>query len=127
MSVGLQPALAALLVLAQLPLPVVGPVGLLGGHRQPAWYLGRLVAAAAQPAKHARGLTAAGLLVCGHGFLRVLAVGGGPGQLPAAIPGCLIELATQPIPLGPQLPGRQSLEVWAIGRVDGQPLATCPG
>ena len=34
-GVGFQPAVAALLVLAQLPLPIVGPVGLLGGHRQP--------------------------------------------------------------------------------------------
>jgi hypothetical protein len=32
-GVGLQPALAALLVLAQLPLPVMGPIGLLGRHR----------------------------------------------------------------------------------------------
>ena len=47
MGVGLQPALAALLVLAQLPLPVMGPVGLLGGHRQPTRYPGRLVLAAA--------------------------------------------------------------------------------
>ena len=51
-GVGLQPAVAALLVLAQLPLPVVGPVGLLGGHRQPTRHLGRLVVAAPQPAKH---------------------------------------------------------------------------
>jgi len=34
-GVGFQPAVAALLVLTQLPLPIVGPVGLLGGHRQP--------------------------------------------------------------------------------------------
>jgi hypothetical protein len=39
-SVGLQPAVAALLVLAQLPLPVMGPVGLLSGYRQPTRQLG---------------------------------------------------------------------------------------
>jgi hypothetical protein len=33
-GVGLQPALAVVLVLAQLPLPVMSSVGLLGGHRQ---------------------------------------------------------------------------------------------
>jgi hypothetical protein len=33
MRVGLQPAVPALLMLAQLPLPVMGPIGLLGGHR----------------------------------------------------------------------------------------------
>ena len=52
MGVGFQPAVAALLVLAQLPLPVMSAVGLLGGHRQPPWYGGGLVAAAAQEAKH---------------------------------------------------------------------------
>jgi hypothetical protein len=31
-GVGFQPSLAVLLVLAQLPLPVMGPVGLLGSH-----------------------------------------------------------------------------------------------
>jgi hypothetical protein len=46
MRVGLQPAVADLLVLAQLPLPLMGPVGLLGGHRQPTRHQGRLVAAA---------------------------------------------------------------------------------
>src|SRR5512132_2763551 len=33
LRVGLQPTIPALLVLAQLPLPIVGPVNLLGGHR----------------------------------------------------------------------------------------------
>jgi hypothetical protein len=33
--IGFQPAGAALLVLAQLPLPVMSPVSLLGCHRQP--------------------------------------------------------------------------------------------
>jgi hypothetical protein len=51
-GVGLQPALATLLVLAQLPLLIVGPVGLLGSHRQPTRYAGRLAVGAAQPAKH---------------------------------------------------------------------------
>jgi hypothetical protein len=64
-GVGLQPALAALLVLAQLPLPVIGPVDVLGGHRQPTRHLGGLVAAAAQPAKHAGWLVAGGWLVGG--------------------------------------------------------------
>jgi hypothetical protein len=43
-GVGFQPAVSALLVLAQLPFAVVGAVGLLGGHRQPTRYVGRLVA-----------------------------------------------------------------------------------
>jgi hypothetical protein len=45
-GVGLQPALAALLVLTQLSLPVMGPVELLSSHCQPTRHLGRLVAAA---------------------------------------------------------------------------------
>ncbi len=126
-GVGLQPAVAALLVLAQLPLPVMGPVGLLGGHRQPTRHPGRLVAAAAQPAKHARGLAAGGLLVGGQGCLGLLAVGGGPGQLPAAVAGGLVELAAQPVPLGPQLGRGQPLEIGAAGGVDGQGLAASPG
>jgi hypothetical protein len=31
-------------------------------------------------------------------------MGGGPAQLAAAVAGRLVELATQPVPLGPQLP-----------------------
>jgi hypothetical protein len=123
MGVGFQPPLAALLVLAQLPLPVVGPVDLLGGHRQSARYAGRLVAAAAQPAKHARGVTAGGLLVGGQGLLGVLAVGAGPGKLAAAVAGGLVEPAAQPVPLGPQLTGRHSSEIRAAGGVDRQGLA----
>jgi hypothetical protein len=46
-GVSLQPAVPVLLVLAQLPLPVMGPVGLLGGHRQPTRHLSRVVVAAA--------------------------------------------------------------------------------
>jgi hypothetical protein len=82
----------------------VGPVGLLGGHRQPTRHLGRLIAAAS-PAKHARGLAIGGLLVGGQGCLDLLAVGGGPGQLPAAVAGRLVELVTEPVPLGPQVGG----------------------
>ena len=44
-SVGLQPAGAAVLVLTQLPLPVIRPVDLLGGHRQATRDPGRLLAA----------------------------------------------------------------------------------
>jgi hypothetical protein len=103
-GVGFQPAVAALLVLAQLPLLVVGPVGLLGGHRQPAWHLSGRVAAAAQPAKHPGRLASAWLLVGGQDLLGLPAVGAGPDQLTAAVPGSPVELAAEPIPLGPQLP-----------------------
>jgi hypothetical protein len=99
-GVGFQPAVAALLVLAQLSLPIVRAVGLLGGHRQPTWYPGRLVAAA-QPAKHPRGLMTGGWLVGGQSLLGLLAVGGGPFELAAAIPGHLIEPLAEPVPLGP--------------------------
>jgi hypothetical protein len=99
-GVGFQPAVADVLVLAQLPLPVVSSVGLLGGHRQPTRHATRLVAAA-QEAKHPGGLLTGGLLVGGQGPLGLLAVGGGPGQLPGAITGRLVELATEPVPLGP--------------------------
>jgi hypothetical protein len=126
-GVGFQPALAALLVLAKLPLPIVGPVGLLGGHRKPTRYLGGLVVAAPQPAKHAGRLAIGGRLVGGQGLLDLLAVGAGPGQLPAAISGHLVELATQPVPLGPQLRCGQPLEVGAALGVDGQGLAAGPG
>jgi len=129
-GVGFQPAVAALLVLAQLPLPVMGPVDLLGGHRQSTRYAGRVVIAAAQPAKHARRLATGGLLIGSQrllGLLGLLAVGGGPGQLAAAVTRGLVELATQPIPLGPQLTGRESLEIWAARGVDGQGLAAGPG
>ena len=116
-GVGFQPALAALLVLAQLPLPVMSPVGLLGRHRQPTRHVAGLVAAAAQPAKHARRRVIGGLLVGGQGLLGLLAVGGGPGQLAAAVPGGLVELAAQPIPLSPQLGRGQPLEVGALASV----------
>src|SRR4029453_6713624 len=82
MRVGLQPAAAALLVLAKLAFAVVGAVGLLGGHRQPPWYGGGLVAVAAQPAKHAGRLVTGGLLVGGQELLGLLAGGAGPGGFP---------------------------------------------
>jgi hypothetical protein len=44
-GVGFQPAVPALLVLAQLSFPVMSAVGLLGGHRQPTRDPGRLLAA----------------------------------------------------------------------------------
>jgi len=65
-GVGFQPTVAAMLVLAQLPLPVMGAVDLLGGHRQSTRHLGGRVAVAAQPAKHPFGLAAGGLLVGGQ-------------------------------------------------------------
>jgi hypothetical protein len=123
MGVGLQPAAAGLLVLAQLPLPVMGPVGLLGGHRQPTRHPSGLVAAMAQPAKHAGGLTVGVLPVGGQGRLGLLAVDGGLVELARAVPGSLVELLAEPVPLGPQLPGRQPLQVGAAGGVDGQALA----
>jgi hypothetical protein len=92
-----------LLVLAQLPLPVIGPVGLLGRDRHPTRQPSGLVAAAAPPAKHAGRLATGWLLERGQGFLGLLAVGGGPGQLVAAVVGGLIELQAEPVPLGPQL------------------------
>jgi hypothetical protein len=48
------------------------------------------------------------------------------GQLPAAITGRLVELAAEPVPLGAQLGGRQSLEIGAAGGVDGQGVAASP-
>jgi hypothetical protein len=105
MRVGFQPAVAALLVLTQLPLAIVRPVGLLGGHRQPTRHAGRLIAAA-QPAKHAGRLATGGRLVGGQDLLGLVAVGGGPGELPGAVAGGLIQLAAQLVALGPQLAGR---------------------
>ena len=104
----------------------MGPVDLLGGYRQATWQLGGLVAAAAQPAEHPGRLASAGLVVGGQGFLDLLTVGRGPGQLTAAVAGGLVELAAQPIPLGPQLPCREQSEIWATGGIDGQPLAASP-
>jgi hypothetical protein len=117
-GVGFQPAVAALLVLAQLPLPIACPVDLLGGHRQPTRHLGRLVGAAAEPAKHAGGLVGGGLLVGGQGRLGLLTVGAGPGELAGAVAGGLVELAAQPVPLGPQLGRGQLPEIQAVGSVD---------
>jgi hypothetical protein len=126
-GVGFQPGVAKLLVLAQLPLPIMGPVGLLGGHRHPTRYAGRSVIVAAQPAKHAGRLVIGGLLVGGQGLFGLLAVGGGPGQLAAAVAGGLVEPLAKPVALGPQ-PGRgQPLEVQAAGGVDGQGLAPSSG
>jgi hypothetical protein len=64
--------------------------------------------------------------VTGQGFLGLLAVDGGPGQLAGAIAGGLVELSAQPVPLGPQLTSRHLLEIWAAGGVDGQALAPSP-
>jgi hypothetical protein len=127
MGVGLQPSLTALLVLAQLPLPIVSPVDLLGSHRQPTRQLGRLVVAAAQPAKHAGRLPAGGWLVGGQGFFGLLAMDQGPGQFPTAVAGGLVELAAQPVPLDPQLGRGQPPEIGVAGGVDGQGLAASPG
>ena len=112
MGVGFQPPLPALLVLAKLPLTVMGPVDLLDGHGQPTTrHLAGLVAAAVQSAKHAAGLAASGLLVGGQGFLRFLAAGDGSGQLAGAVARGLIELATEPVALGPQLGCGQPPEI----------------
>jgi hypothetical protein len=104
-----------LLVLAQLPLPIVGPVDLLGGHRQSTRNAGRVVIAAVQPAKHAGGLVTGGLLMGGQRLLGLLAMRGGPAQLPAAVARGLIQLAPQPVPLGPQLTSGQPLELGLLG------------
>jgi hypothetical protein len=125
-GVDLQPPIPALLVLAQLPLAIMNPVDQLGGQRHSTRHPGRLVAVAAQPAKHAAGLVAGGLLVGGQSFLGVLAVGGGLGQLAATVAGRLVELAAQPVPLGPQLGRRQPLEIVGGGGVDGQGLPASP-
>jgi hypothetical protein len=113
MRVGLQPAVADMLVLAQLPFAVVGPVGLLGGHCHTTQHPSSAVAAAAQDAKHPSWLTASGLLVGCQRCLGLLAAGGGPGKLPAAVTGGMIQLAAQPVPLGPQLRRGQPLEIGA--------------
>jgi hypothetical protein len=42
-----------------------------------------------------------GWLVGGQSLLGLLAVGGGPFELAAAIPGHLIEPLAEPVPLGP--------------------------
>jgi hypothetical protein len=88
---------------------------------------GGLVAAAAQPAKHPGRLATGGLLGGSKGFLGLLAVGGDPGQLAGAVLGGLIQLAAEPVPLGPQLTSGQPLEVGAVGGVDGQGLAPSSG
>jgi hypothetical protein len=64
--------------------------------------------------------------VGGQSLLGLLAVGGGPGQLTAAVAGGLIELAAEPVPLGPQLrcdsrwrsglPGVSMARVWPSAR-----------
>ena len=127
MGIGLQPTVAMLLVLAQLPLPLMSSVDLLGRHGQPTRHLRGLVAVAAQPAKHARRPAIDGLLVGGEGCLGLLAVGGGPGQLAATVPGRLVELAAQAVAFGPQLRRGQPLEIWVAGGVDGQRLAARSG
>jgi hypothetical protein len=66
------------------------------------------------------------VLVGGQGFLSLLAVGAGSGQLPAAVAGSLVELAAQPVPLGPQLGRGQPLKIGAALGVDGQGLAASP-
>jgi hypothetical protein len=121
-GVGLQPAGADVLVLAQLPLPVMGPVGLLGGHRQATRHPGGLLATA-QPAKHALGLAIGGLLVGGQDLFGLPAVGGGPGQFAGAVAGGLVELAAQPVPLG-----RNSAvdSRWRSGLVGVSMARVCP-
>ena len=57
----------------------------------------------------------------------MLAVGDDPGQLAGTVAGGLIQLAAQPVPLGPQLGRGQPLEIGAAGGVDGQGLAARPG
>jgi len=104
----------------------MGPVGLLGGHRHPTRDAGRLVIVAAQPGKHASRRAVGGRLVGGQGFLGLLAVGGGPSEFPVAVAGRLVELAAEPVALGPQLGRGQPLEVRAAGGIDGQPLAASP-
>jgi hypothetical protein len=126
-GIGFQPAIAALLVLAQLPLPIMGPVDLLGGYRQSTRYAGRVVIAATQPAKHARRLATGGLLIGDQRLLGLLAMSGGPAQLAAAVAGGLVELAPKPVPLGPQLTGRHSLEIRTARGVDGQGLVAGSG
>jgi hypothetical protein len=54
-------------------------------------------------------------------------VGGGPGQVAAAVAGGLVELLAEPVPLGPQLTSGQPLEIGAAGGVDGQGLPAGPG
>jgi hypothetical protein len=124
-GVGLQPAVAALLVLTNLALAVVSPVSLLGRHRQSTRHAGGLVAAA-QPAKHVGALVAGGLLVSSEVMFGLRAVGGGPAQLPAPVAGSLVQLVAQPVPLGPQLRRRQPPQIRAAGSVEGQGLATSP-
>src|SRR5829696_8851693 len=97
----------------------MGPVGLLGGHRQPTWRLGRLVAGTARPAKHAGALPATGLVISGQRLLGLLAASSSPFELAAAVAGGLVELA-QPVALGPQLTRGELPQVWAGGGVDGQ-------
>jgi hypothetical protein len=105
----------------------MSPVGLLGGHRYPTRHATGLVAAAAQEVKHPGGLLTGGLLVGGQDLLGLLAVGGGPGELAGAIPGRLVELAAQPVPLGPQLGRGQPLQIGTAGSVGGQGLTTSTG
>jgi hypothetical protein len=64
--------------------------------------------------------------VSGQGFFGLLAVGHGPDQLAAAVPGGMIELTAQPVPLGPQLRRGQPPQVRAAGGVHGQGLAARP-
>ena len=75
--------------------------------------------ATAQEAKHAGRLAASGRLVGGQGGLGLLAVGAGPGELAGAVPGSLVELVAQPVPLGTQLGRGQPLEIGVVGGVDG--------
>jgi len=63
----------------------------------------------------------------GYDLLGLLAVDGGTGQLAAAVAWGLVELAAQPIPLGPQLGRGQPYEIRAAGGVDGQPPPAGPG
>jgi hypothetical protein len=62
-----------------------------------------------------------GLLVGGQSLLGLLAVGGGPGQLAAAVAGRMVELAAELVPLGPQLGRGKPPQIGAAGGVDGPP------
>ena len=127
MSVGLQPTGPALLVLAQLELRLVGPVGLLAGHRHhPRVGPGRPGSPA--PAKHPPALPL-GVVGGGEKLQGLVGLGPpdpGPGKLPGPVPGRLVQQAAQPVPLGPQLGRRQPPQVQTARSVHRQPLVADP-
>jgi hypothetical protein len=111
---------AALLVGAQLLLVAGGAVRLLRGDRLGARLDARPLLASPE-AKHAGGLPGGGEL--GLGLLAPL---GGAVQLPAPVAGGLGEPATKPVPLRPQLGGREPAWVQGARGVERQPLAAVP-